>query len=436
MKALKVQATKGMADILPDSAEKHKLPAISLWHFLEKIVRELMANYVYEEIRFPILENTALFTRSLGEVTDIVEKEMYTFLDGNVSVTLRPEGTASCVRACIENGLLRNQQLQRLWYLGPMFRHEQPQYGRYRQFYQFGVEAFGLSGPEIDAEQIVMLANLWNKLGIGAATTLEVNNLGCQQARAIFKQDLIKYFAKYKDQLDEDCNKRLYKNPLRILDSKNPKLQELIANAPVLTNYLKDEDKQHFDKFLAKLVDLQVPYRINNRLIRGLDYYNRTVYEWVTDKLGAQAAICAGGRYDSLAEQLGGPNTPAVGFAMGVERVLLLMQTQGVVAKKKLDGYLICAGDAAVERSLVLAAKIRSLCPNFALAMNYEGGSFKSQFKKADKSGAKIALVIGDDELVNNTITIKFLREEQAQKTILFTQLQQILGGYCGNLSN
>jgi histidyl-tRNA synthetase len=436
MKEQKIQATKGMADILPDSAEKHKLPPISLWHLLEKIVREIMHSYNYEEIRFPILENTALFVRSLGEVTDVVEKEMYTFMDGDSSVSLRPEGTASCVRACIENGLIRNQQLQRLWYFGPMFRHEQPQYGRYRQFYQFGVEVFGLPGPDIDAEQIAMLASLWRKLGIGSSTLVEVNSLGSVNAREIFKKDLVEYFSKYKDKLDEDSKKRLHKNPLRILDSKNPELKDLIQGAPALSSYINDEDKQHFDKFLARLTDLKVPYRVNPRLIRGLDYYNRTVYEWVTDKLGAQSAICAGGRYDVLAEQLGGPATPAVGFAMGVERVLLLMKEHGIDARKVVDGYLICAGEAAIESSLCVAEYIREICPQFALAINYGGGSFKSQFKKADKSGAMLALIIGDDELANKTVTIKFLREERVQETILLTELQKFLGGYCGSLSN
>jgi len=432
MKEQKIQAVKGMADILPDNVEKHKLPPISLWHLLETIIRDLMQSYNYNEIRFPLLEDTALFSRSLGEVTDIVEKEMYTFMDGDSSVTLRPEGTASCVRSCIENGMIRNQQLQRLWYFGPMFRHEQPQYGRYRQFYQFGVEAFGLAGPDIDAEQIAMLATLWRKLGIGSSTIVEVNSLGSAADREAFKKDLVEYFVKYQDKLDEDSKKRLYKNPLRILDSKNQDLQELISGAPALTSYINQEDQQHFAAFLAQLELLEIPYRINPRLIRGLDYYNRTVFEWVTDKLGAQSAICAGGRYNGLTAQLGGPSTPAVGFAMGVERVLLLMQAHGVTAVNVLDGYLICAGDAATSKTLVLAEQIRALCPGFSLAINYDGSSFKSQFKKADKSGARLALVIGEDELANATITIKFLREARVQETILLKDI----GEYCGRLSN
>lgn len=432
MKEQKIQAVKGMADILPDSVEKHKLPPISLWHLLETTIRDLMRSYNYHEIRFPLLEDTALFSRSLGEVTDIVEKEMYTFMDGDSSVTLRPEGTASCVRSCIENGMIRNQQLQRLWYLGPMFRHEQPQYGRYRQFYQFGVEVFGLAGPDIDAEQIAMLSVLWHKLGIGAATIVEVNSLGSAADRTAFKKDLVEYFANHQDKLDEDSKRRLYKNPLRILDSKNPTLQELIHGAPALTNYINQADQQHFADFLAQLDSLAIPYRVNPRLIRGLDYYNRTVFEWVTDKLGAQSAICAGGRYNGLTEQLGGQSTPAVGFAMGMERVLLLMQAHGVTAANVLDGYLVCAGEVATGKAVVLADQIRALCPGFALAINYDGGSFKSQFKKADKSGARLALVIGDEELANATITVKYLREEREQETILLKDI----GEYCGRLSN
>ncbi len=436
MKNNKIQATKGMADILPDSAEKHKLPPISLWHFLETAIRDLMYSYNYEEIRFPILEDTALFSRSIGEVTDIVEKEMYTFMDGDSSVTLRPEGTASCVRACIENGLLRNQQLQRLWYFGPMFRHEQPQYGRYRQFYQFGVEVFGLEGPDIDAEQIAMLATLWRKLGINSNTVVEVNSIGCASARESFKKDLIEYFSKYKDKLDEDSKKRLHKNPLRILDSKNKDLQDLINGAPALSTYINKEDKQHFDVFLEKLTQLNITYRINPRLIRGLDYYNRTVFEWVTEKLGAQSAICAGGRYNGLAEQLGGPSTPGVGFAMGAERVLLLMQAQGITATNILDGYLVCVGEAAISQALVWAEHIRMVCPWFSLAINYDGGSFKSQFKKADKSGARLALVMCDDEVANATVTVKFLREQREQETVLLKDIKIFLGGYCGRLSD
>ena len=432
----KIQATKGMADILPDSAEKHKLPAISLWHLFEQAVRELMHSYHYNEIRCPILESTALFSRSIGDVTDIVEKEMYTFMDGDTSVTLRPEMTASCVRACIENGLIRNQQQQRLWYLGPMFRHEQPQYGRYRQFHQFGVETFGLNGPDIDVEQIAMLAELWQKLGIRAHTIVEVNTLGSSDARKAFKQDLTAYFTKHQDLLDADCKKRLTRNPLRILDSKDPALQELINAAPTLTKYLSQEDADHFAGLLAKLTQLQIPYRVNPRLVRGLDYYNRTVYEWVTANSGAQSALGAGGRYDALAEQLGGTAAPGVGFAIGVERVLLLMQSLQVTAPNTLDGYLICAGDAARDQALVLAEKIRQMCPWFSLATNYEGGSFKSQFKKADKAAAKLALVVGDDELAKACITIKFLREQREQETILLKDLQLFLGGYCGRLSD
>ena len=432
----KISTVKGMSDILPDSAQTHNLPPISLWHLLEDAIYKLMHSYCYEEIRLPIVERTALFERSIGKVTDIVEKEMYTFIDGDESLTLRPEGTASCVRACIEHGLIRNQQLQRLWYFGPMFRHEQPQYGRYRQFYQFGVEAFGLEGPCIDAEQISMVANLWNKLNIAKYIELEVNSLGSSDTRKAFTQDLVAYFAKYENQLDEDSKRRLHKNPLRILDSKNKDMQDLIQAAPKLLDYLTKEDQQHFEDFLGLLQSLNIKYKINSRLVRGLDYYNKTVYEWVTNELGAQGTVCAGGRYNGLAEQLGGPSTPAVGFSMGVERVLTLLSKLNNNITKKINGYLINVGNLAFKQALLIAEKIRVECKEFALLINYSGGSFKSQFKKADKSGAELALIIGEDELNNGTITIKFLRQDRPQETISIANVISYLEAYYGSISN
>lgn len=434
MEKQKFKIIKGMADILPDHAEKHKLPPISYWHWLEAALRKLMRAYSYDEIRFPILESTSLFKRSLGEETDVVSKEMYTFLDGDELVTLRPEGTASCVRACIDAGMLRNQQMQRMWYLGPMFRREQPQYGRYRQFYQLGAEVFGLPGPNIDAEQIKMMANLWQELGIASAVTLELNSLGGVAARARFKQDLVAYFSNHEDKLDSDSKRRLIVNPLRILDSKNPELRELISMAPKLTDYLDIDDKQHFEQLLAELDLLGVAYKVNPYIVRGLDYYNRTVYEWTTDKLGAQGTICAGGRYDNLSEHLDGPITPAVGFAIGIDRVLLLLQAMDKHPNTSIDGYLICVGQAAEAQTLKLAEMIRQSCPGMSLLNNYTGGGFKQQFKRADKSGAKLALVLGDDELQQNTVTVKFLRSEREQQTVSMTNLAEFLAvaGFLG----
>lgn len=428
MTQTKVKVIKGMADILPDQAEKHKLPPISFWQALEEALRKLMVAYNYSEIRFPILESTLLFKRSLGEATDVVAKEMFTFIDSDEQVSLRPEGTAGCVRACIDAGLLRNQQQQRVWYMGPMFRREQPQYGRYRQFYQFGAEAFGVATSRIDAEQLQMIANLWRELAIDDEIRLEINSIGGINSRAKFKQDLVRYFSKYKAQLDADSQTRLVHNPLRILDSKNPHMQELIAGAPRLLDYLDDQDKRHFDQLLAELDLLGVTYRVNPYIVRGLDYYNRTVYEWVTDKLGgAQNAVCAGGRYDSLSELLAGPATPAVGFAIGIDRVLLLMQALDKRINVTLDGYLVCVGEAAEAKSLQLAEFIRVAYPGLSLLINFGGGSFKSQFKKADKSGARLAFIIGENELAQNQVTIKFLREEREQVSVAMAKLAEYL---------
>lgn len=429
---------KGMPDLLPskkdaktaeDKAQSSdKIPATILWQFVEQHIRNLVQEYAYDEIRTPILEDTNLFKRSVGEVTDIVEKEMYTFTRGEQSLSLRPEGTASCVRACIEHSLIRNGQQQRLWYIGPMFRAEEPQQGRYRQFYQLGVELFGVEGSEADAEQIIMMHELWRRLNISQFIKLEINSLGTVAERAEYKTKLIAYFAAHIDSLDEDSKRRLNTNPLRILDSKNPKLQELIAKAPTLLEHLGDESVAHFNKFKSILDSVGIAYTVNTKIVRGLDYYSRTVYEWVTDELGSQSAVCAGGRYDSLVGQLGGADTPAVGFAMGIERLLLLVEKVNNV-NKSLDAYFITQGDDANGQKIALANKIRTNCKNIKMQVHFGGGNFKKQFKKADASGAKLALIMGDDELQNNTVSIKFLREEKPQVTVSMTELVNYIGG-------
>lgn len=418
----KLTAVKGMPDVLP-----HQVAA---WQHLEQNIRKLMHNYAYDEIRMPLVERTQLFSRSIGEVTDIVEKEMYTFLDRNGdSITLRPEGTAGCVRACIEHSLLRNQQQQRLWYMGPMSRYERPQKGRFRQFTQLGVEVFNLPGPDIDVEILALCARLWKMLQVDHLITLQINSIGNLASRNQYKEVLVEYFSANKDQLDDDSKRRLYTNPLRILDSKNPDMQLLIANAPVLLDFIDDESKQHFAQLQKDLTELGIDFTINPRLVRGLDYYNRTVFEWVTDKLGSQSAVCAGGRYDNLVEMLGGQAAFGVGFAIGLERVLLLLEAAGYNFTNTLDGYLICVGEQAQQDRLLLAERLRNLLPNFSLQTNMgAGGSFSSLFKKADKSGAKVALIIGDDEIANDTVSIKFLRNESAQQTIALEKVQTILG--------
>lgn len=417
----KMTAAKGMQDILPKQ--------ISAWQHVENIIRNLMANYAYEEIRTPLIEKNQLFKRSVGEVTDIVEKEMYTFAEkGGEVLSVRPEGTAGCVRACVEHALVRNQQQQKLWYMGPMCRYEQPQKGRFRQFSQLGVEAFSFSGPDVDAEQIALTARLWQQLKIDHIITLQINSLGNAESRAKHKQDLVAYFSANINQLDEDSKRRLTTNPLRILDSKNPDMQNLIDKAPKLLDYIDAESAAHFAGLQQHLNKLGIKFTINSRLVRGLDYYNRTVYEWVTDKLGAQSTVCGGGRYDTLVSTLGGPETPAVGFALGVERVLLLLEATQQNFSYQLDGYLMCISPAAAENSLVLAEKIRDLLPNFSLETHMGTGTFTSLFRKADKSGAKIAFIIGEDELANGTIGIKFLREDRQQLTVKMDQINSALG--------
>ncbi len=431
-----IQAIRGMNDILP--------AAIPHWQFLEQTLRDLMASYGYEEIRLPLLERTELFSRAIGEVTDIVEKEMYTFTDRNGdSLTLRPEGTAGCVRGAIENGLLYNQ-IQRLWYLGPMFRHERPQKGRYRQFHQIGVEAFGMAGPEIDAELILMTARLWRKLGLcpvpgdskredaqatnGKNLTLQLNSLGSLAARAVYREQLVKYFSGHQGQLDEDSKRRLHTNPLRILDSKNPDLQTVIAHAPRLSDYLDDDARAHFTELCAYLDAAGLAYQINPRLVRGLDYYNKTVFEWVSDALGAQGTVCAGGRYDGLVEQIGGKPTSAVGFAAGLERLVALLEVQGGSRTQAPHAYFITVGAAANRAGMLLVERLRDALPDLRLVNNCEGGNLKSQLKKADKSGAQFALILAEQELAANYVSVKSLRmQDQEQLAIPVPALVEFL---------
>ncbi|XGA79385.1 histidine--tRNA ligase [Halomonas sp. CH40] len=409
--AKKIQAIRGMNDLLPGDSPR--------WQFFESKVRQLMARYGFDEIRTPIVEQTALFARSIGEVTDIVEKEMYTFEDRNGdSLTLRPEGTASCVRAAMEHGLLHNQT-QRLWYQGPMFRHERPQKGRYRQFHQVGVETYGFEGPDIDAEVILLSARLWQELGLTQHVTLELNSLGSAEARAAYRETLVSYFEQHREILDEDSLRRLSSNPLRILDSKNPAMAEMLENAPRLMDHLDQESREHFEQLKAMLDAAGIHYVINPRLVRGLDYYCRTVFEWTTQALGSQGTVCAGGRYDGLVEQLGGKSTPAVGFAMGIERLILLLDTLQLVPEEALGGcdvYLLPMDEAATLTALTLAEQLRSQLPELRLQLHCGGGSFKSRMKKADKSGATIALLIGEDERQTDAVTLKFLREEREQQ--------------------
>lgn len=425
--AKKFEGVRGMPDILPEDTPH--------WRQFELCLQRIVATYGYEEIRLPILEPTGLFRRSIGELTDIVEKEMYTFrsLDNKESLTLRPEGTAGCVRAGIEHGLLYHQ-IQRLWYMGPMFRYERPQKGRYRQFHHVGVEAFGMAGPDIEVEHILMMSRLWRELGVDAGVALQVNSLGTLASRNHYRTKLVEYLSKYQRDLDEDSQRRLQSNPLRILDSKNPSMAHIIAEAPKCYDYLDGESKQHFEIFLAYLSEVGVSYQINPNLVRGLDYYNRTVYEWVTDKLGAQGTICAGGRYDGLVEELGGEATPAVGFAIGIERVLLLQQAcsknEAVALQSNVDVYLIHTGEAQQKAAFLLAEKLRDMSPTLRLLVHCGGGNLKHQFKKADKSGAQIALILGEAELTTDTVSVKFLRETRDQQSILKADAHQFLENF------
>jgi histidyl-tRNA synthetase len=414
-----IQAIRGMHDILPER--------IHLWHRVEDTARQVLAGYGYAEIRTPLVEVTDLFKRSIGEVTDIVEKEMYSFDDRNGdSLSLRPEGTASCVRAAIEHGLL--VQPQRLWYRGPMFRYERPQRGRYRQFHQIGVEAFGLAGPDIDLELILLTARLWRLLGL-SGFRLEINSLGDADERLAYREQLIAYLASHADQLDADSLKRLHTNPLRVLDSKHPQTQQIVAGAPSLMDHLGEETRTHFERICRGLDDAGVVYGVNPRLVRGLDYYNRTVFEWITDDLGAQGTVCAGGRYDGLVEQLGGRATPAVGFAMGLERLIELLELAGHASEPPLDAYLVAVGEPAQAAAPLLAERLRDTLPALRLLTHSGGGSFKSQFKRADKSGARYALVLGETELERGVIGVKHLREEGEQRDLAFDELAAFLAG-------
>lgn len=413
-----IQAIRGMSDILPSQSP--------YWRYLEHHLTSIAISYGYQELRFPVVEQTALFKRSIGEATDIVEKEMYTFDDRNGdSLTLRPEGTAGCVRACIENGLLYNQQ-QRLWYSGPMFRHERPQKGRYRQFHQFGMEAFGMSGPDIDAEMLFMTARLWKRIGLEKQVTLQLNTLGTSEERAAYKVILVEYFKAHENQLDEDSKRRLTTNPLRILDSKNPDMQSLIADAPILAEALGEDSTKHFEDLKRLLDHAGIKYEINPRLVRGLDYYGGVVFEWVTELLGAQGAVCSGGRYDKLVEMLGGKPIPAIGFALGMERVIALLENV-YKPTTPLDIYFVLVGQVCEEKGMALAEKWRNEMPDLNILVNCGGGSFKSQIKRADKSGAHIALILGDEELESNNLSIKFLREDKPQITIAMNQVKSFL---------
>ena len=407
-----IQAIRGMHDVLPDQTP--------LWQYAEQTLRDVLSAYGYSEIRLPIVEKTELFKRSIGEVTDIVEKEMYTFEDRNGdSLTLRPEGTAGCLRACLEHGLLHNQ-VHRLWYYGPMYRHERPQKGRYRQFIQLGVETYGMSGPDIDAELILLMDRLWKKLGIRDKVRLQLNSLGTIAERLVYRETLVSYFQAHLEELDEDSLRRLETNPLRILDTKNPAMHKLVANAPELMAYLGAESLQHFNTLTATLNDLGISYEINTRLVRGLDYYSKTVFEWVTDELGSQGTVCAGGRYDGLIEQLGGKPNFAVGFAMGIERLLALMEVSGNIPQTRtVDVYMIRVGEAAEREGLRFAETIRNEVPGLKLQVNCGGGSFKSQFKKADKIGADYAIILGDDEVSRGEVSIKSLRNGEEQQQTL-----------------
>jgi histidyl-tRNA synthetase len=405
-------AVRGMNDVLP--AE------IGAWQHLERVTRDLFTAYGYEELRVPLVEHTGLFKRAIGEFTDIVEKEMYTFsMSADESLTLRPEGTAGVVRAAITNGLLRGARLK-LWTSGPMFRHERPQKGRYRQFHQFSVEALGFAGPDIDAELIAMSARLWKQLGI-TRVKLKLNSLGTTESRQLYRDKLTTYFTQHAAALDADSQRRLGGNPLRILDSKNPAMQAMISGAPLLTEHLDAESREHFDGVCAMLASMGIDYLLDPRLVRGLDYYSRTVFEWITDALGSQDAVCSGGRYDGLITQLGGEATPAVGFAMGIERVVdLLRQAGGVPDRKGADVYVIASGERAIRAGLALVERLRDELPAIAFEMNQGGGNFKAQFRRADRSGARLALILGDNELERGVVGLKPLRldAEQGESTL------------------
>ena len=412
-----IRSVRGMNDILPD--------VTPYWQSVETTVNEVLGSYGYQEIRFPIVEKTALFCRSIGEVTDIVEKEMYSFDDRNgESLTLRPEGTAGCVRAAMQNGLLN--QTQRLWYQGPMFRYERPQKGRYRQFQQIGVEAYGFKGPDIDAEMILMTARLWKQLGL-TGLKLQINSLGSTEARLAYREKLINYFESHRSQLDEDSQRRLHSNPLRILDSKSPEMQRLNDGAPKLLDHLDKESEQEFRALCEALDAVGLSYEINPRLVRGLDYYGKTVFEWVTEHLGSQGTVCAGGRYDGLVSQLGGKAATAIGFAIGLDRLISLLEAMDALPKvETIDAYLVAVGDNAARHALLLAEHLRDQVPDLKLITHCGGGSFKSQFKHADRSGATWSLILGDDEINKKVIGVKAMATGE-QETVSWDMLANYL---------
>ncbi|NVK26061.1 MAG: histidine--tRNA ligase [Gammaproteobacteria bacterium] len=414
-----IQAIRGMNDCLPAETAQ--------WQQVEAIIRQTVASYGYSEIRFPIVEFTDLFKRSVGEVTDIVEKEMYTFEDRNGdSLSLRPEGTAVCVRAANQGALLYNQQ-QRLWYMGPMFRHERPQKGRYRQFHQFGVESYGFESADMDAEVIILSARLWKAFGITEHVRLEINSLGSNEARADYSAALVEYLKEHEAQLDEDSKRRLTTNPLRILDSKNPDVQAVLTDAPKLSEHLDQESIEHFEQLKQRLDAAGIEYVVNEKLVRGLDYYNRTVFEWITESLGSQGTVLAGGRYDGLVEQLGGKATPAVGFAMGIERFVLLLQTLNILTEptSTADVYIVAAGQGTELKAVEIAEMLRDSAPEIRVVTHSGGGNFKKQMKRADKVGAAVALILGEQELENQQVNIKFLRQQAEQETISWSDIAE-----------
>ena len=409
--AKNIQAIRGMNDCSPTESP--------LWQWIEGQVRQILSSYGYSEVRMPIVESTPLFARAIGEVTDVVSKEMYTFWDNDEQLTLRPEGTAGCVRAAIEHGWIYNNE-QRLWYMGPMFRHERPQKGRYRQFHQAGVEVFGIATPEIDAELIILTARLWKALGIDQHVSLQLNSIGSLEARANYRSALVAFLENHQDLMSEEEKERLVKNPLRILDTKNQALQDVLDGAPKLLDYLDDESREHFAQLCGLLDTVGIQYEINPKLVRGLDYYNRTVFEWVTSALGAQGTVCGGGRYDGLVEQLGGHATSGVGFAMGLERLVLLVQevNKSIPVKSAVDIYVVYQGEGTTLAAFQLAEKLRSELPHLSTMLHCSGGNFKKQFKRADKSGATLALVLGESEVQNNQVVVKHLLGAAEQQTI------------------
>lgn len=409
--AKNIQAIRGMNDCSPTESP--------LWQWIEGQVRQVLSSYGYSEVRMPIVESTPLFARAIGEVTDVVSKEMYTFWDNDEQLTLRPEGTAGCVRAAIEHGWIYNNE-QRLWYMGPMFRHERPQKGRYRQFHQAGVEVFGIATPEIDAELIILTARLWKALGIDQHVSLQLNSIGSLEARANYRSALVAFLENHQDLMSEEEKERLVKNPLRILDTKNQALQDVLDGAPKLLDYLDDESREHFAQLCGLLDAVGIQYEINPKLVRGLDYYNKTVFEWVTSALGSQGTVCGGGRYDGLVEQLGGHATSGVGFAMGLERLVLLVQevNKSIPVKSAVDIYVVYQGEGTTLAAFQLAEKLRSELPHLSTMLHCSGGNFKKQFKRADKSGATLALVLGESEVQNNQVVVKHLLGAAEQQTI------------------